>query len=165
MTSHSTPDDGSSDGTAAVHVNGGIVPYTYLWSPGGNTTDSIFNKAAGSYCCLITDANGCIDSMCVTINSDAGIDNVESGTGEIMVYPNPSNGVFTIMLNCSQISSESAAIIEVYNELGEKVYYGTIAHSSSFIVNLSSQPNGIYACSVITEKGVWLGSCKLLIQK
>lgn len=46
-------------GTATVNPTGGFGPYTYLWSPGGQTTQTISNLAAGTYTCIITDSHGC----------------------------------------------------------------------------------------------------------
>ncbi|MDQ3192508.1 MAG: SprB repeat-containing protein, partial [Bacteroidota bacterium] len=51
---------GLSDGSAVVNsVIGGTAPYTYLWLPGGQITNSINNVTAGNYSLEITDANGC----------------------------------------------------------------------------------------------------------
>ena len=46
---------GESKGSIDISINGGISPYTYLWS-NGKTTQDINNLAAGSYKCTITDA-------------------------------------------------------------------------------------------------------------
>jgi len=54
-------------GTIAVIANDGLEPYTYSWSPGGATTDSIGNLSAGAYTVTVQDKNGCptiaIDSV------------------------------------------------------------------------------------------------------
>lgn len=42
-------------GTATVIASGGTPPYSYLWSPGGQTTSSITNLTAGTYTCTVTD--------------------------------------------------------------------------------------------------------------
>jgi len=56
-------------GIAVVIPNGGTAPYTYLWAPGTQTTDSIKNQCAGTYTCTITDANNCTLTTSVTINT------------------------------------------------------------------------------------------------
>jgi len=59
--------NGSNAGIAAVIVSGGVTPYTYLWSPGGQTTDSISGLSSGNYCCAITDNNGCSQTVCINV--------------------------------------------------------------------------------------------------
>ncbi len=97
-----------------------------------------------------------------TCNSSEGIHEEIKKSNEINIFPNPSNGTFTLQTMGSQnFASES---IEIYNVLGEKVYSG-IVHSSSFIVNLSGQPNGIYLYRVLNEDGGLIGEGKLIISK
>ncbi len=48
-----------SSGYAAVHVNGGVAPYTYSWSPVAGNTDSVSKLSAGTYICYVEDVNGC----------------------------------------------------------------------------------------------------------
>ena len=45
--------------------------YTYLWSPGNQTTPTITVSAPGSYYCVVTDANGCSSTSNI-INITAG---------------------------------------------------------------------------------------------
>ncbi len=163
ITSSSKPDNGTSDGSAKVSASGGISPYTYLWSPGGSTTDSISHASAGTYCCHVTDANKCEDSICVTIQSTAGVSSIESRGGQITIYPNPNNGQFTIQ--SSVVSSQSS--VEIYNVIGEKVYSNyQITNLSNYQINLSGEPNGIYLYRVISsENGNLLGEGKLVIEK
>jgi hypothetical protein len=63
--------DTCGQGAGAVYLNyqnGGTPPFTYLWSTGA-TTAIINNLVAGSYTCVVTDANGCSQSFGATINS------------------------------------------------------------------------------------------------
>ncbi|MFU8844991.1 MAG: SprB repeat-containing protein, partial [Bacteroidales bacterium] len=63
----STPEScpGTSDGTASAIPTGGTPPYSYYWTPGGQTTQTIQNLTSGIYECCITDALG--DIMCKTV--------------------------------------------------------------------------------------------------
>lgn len=56
---------GAADGSAYVVIGGGVAPYTYEWTPGLLTTDSITNLGAGTYYITATDLNGCevLDSI------------------------------------------------------------------------------------------------------
>lgn len=47
---------GGADGSAQVSVNGGVAPYSYLWS-NGQITSSIGGLSAGNYSVTVTDAN------------------------------------------------------------------------------------------------------------
>ena len=91
-------------------------------------------------------------------------DNVVANTGDVSVYPNPSNGNFRIMLgNVQKISA--TAYIEVTNEFGQ-VVYKTTTQCSNGIINLdliTKLINGIYFvnCTVNGEKTVR----KLMISK
>ena len=49
---------GFSDGAASVMMSGGVPPYTYQWSSGGNAA-SIADRPAGIHTVSIVDANGC----------------------------------------------------------------------------------------------------------
>ncbi|MFD0844796.1 SprB repeat-containing protein, partial [Flaviramulus multivorans] len=58
----------TGDGTVTASVTGGTQPYTYLWSPGGETTEAITNLSAGNYTVTVTDANGCNAEASSTVN-------------------------------------------------------------------------------------------------
>ncbi len=52
---------GSSNGSIAVIPNGGVLPYSFVWSPNISTnSDTALNLSDGLYTVTITDMNGCI---------------------------------------------------------------------------------------------------------
>ena len=62
--------NGNNDGSIALDVEGGIAPYTYVWSPGnptGQGTNTISELAIGTYSVTVTDANGCTNTGSATI--------------------------------------------------------------------------------------------------
>ncbi|MGE0635232.1 MAG: T9SS type A sorting domain-containing protein [Bacteroidia bacterium] len=65
--------NGGNNGTATVTPSGGTQPYTYLWSPGGATTQTAFGLTAGTYTATVTDQSGCTTVSTVTINQPAAI--------------------------------------------------------------------------------------------
>jgi len=49
----------SNDGEIEAEISGGVAPYIFDWSNGGQTRD-IFNLSIGEYSLVITDSNNCI---------------------------------------------------------------------------------------------------------
>jgi hypothetical protein len=69
------------DGSASIIVTGGTAPYAYLWS-NANILQNQSGLCAGSYCCVVTDANGCTVSDCGTITSpSASVDTILLSNG------------------------------------------------------------------------------------
>ena len=66
--------DGST-GSITLTPSGGTGPYTYLWDD-SSTASSITSQPAGTYSCIVTDANGCVHGASGTINYDTVINNI-----------------------------------------------------------------------------------------
>lgn len=64
---------GNANGGASVSITAGTGPFTYLWSPGGATTSSISNVAAGDYTVTVNGANSCSSTATVTVSSTNAI--------------------------------------------------------------------------------------------
>lgn len=65
--------NGYNNGQVSVIANGGSVPYSYSWSPGGILNDTIYNTAPGTYTVTVSDNNNCSTSSTVTITQPAGM--------------------------------------------------------------------------------------------
>jgi hypothetical protein len=104
---------GLNDGTASVFPTGGTYHYTYLWMPGGQTIQTAVGLTGGTYTCTVTDSTGCSHqySAIVSTTDNTGI-SVNAFSG-ISIYPNPSNGQFTI--------DAGEATVDVFNCLGQVV--------------------------------------------
>ncbi|MGP8217349.1 MAG: PKD domain-containing protein [Bacteroidia bacterium] len=72
--------NGGNTGSATANPAGGKTPYTYLWN-NGNTNQTISNLAAGTYTCVVKDANGCKTSQTVTITQPTALSTSTSETG------------------------------------------------------------------------------------
>ncbi len=77
----------SGSGSVSVSASGGSAPYSYLWSPGGATTSSITNLSPGTYCVVVTDANGCSASRCYEVTMCLG-----AGGGKTLGFWSNNNG-------------------------------------------------------------------------
>ncbi|MBL4664966.1 MAG: hypothetical protein JKY23_03285, partial [Nitrospinaceae bacterium] len=80
---------GQGDGTATVSVTGGVVAYTYAWDdPSTQTTATAAGLSGGTYEVIVTDANGCTDSVSVVVTNQL------AGVASISVFTNATcNGV------------------------------------------------------------------------
>jgi hypothetical protein len=65
----------NNGGAANVIVNGGAIPYSYLWS-NGTTTQNIAGVGAGAYSVVVTDNNGCTISDAVVINNSMPLNSI-----------------------------------------------------------------------------------------
>jgi gliding motility-associated-like protein len=84
---------GGSTGSSTVNVAGGTPPYTYLWTPGNYTTQTITNLTQGTDTVHIKDANGCVKIINTTITQPTGMTLTET---HIPANCNLSNGSATV---------------------------------------------------------------------
>ncbi len=59
---------GSAGGSIVLNPSGGTAPYTYQWSAGWGTNNSITNAPAGVYIATIYDVNGCTVTESYIVN-------------------------------------------------------------------------------------------------
>jgi hypothetical protein len=128
-----------NNGAVSTTTTGGTAPYSYSWTgPGGfmSTDENLTGLTVmGLYEVTVTDANGCTATASGVVNNTSGL----NGTQELVlnVYPNPSNGMFTVN------SSISNGMIIVRDALGREIHIQPI-NSNTSLVNLENQSNGMY---------------------
>lgn len=61
----------SSDGSISITPTGGTAPYSFTWTPGGSI-NPLTNLAAGTYSAIVSDANGCSQTVVTTLSNPAG---------------------------------------------------------------------------------------------
>ncbi len=70
---------GTNDGAVDLTVNGGTMPYTYLWSNAA-TTEDITSLFSGTYTVSVTDANGCTANTSATVTEPGALNVVGTPT-------------------------------------------------------------------------------------
>jgi hypothetical protein len=109
-------DAGCAVDSGAIYVTGqtGVPPYTYLWSPNGETTSSITGLSPGNFSVIVTDGAGCSQSKGIILtevppvglgtftvtspscfSSDGEVDVIITG-GTAPYYYSASNGTVII---------------------------------------------------------------------
>jgi len=63
---------GNATGEISISAKGGTPPYAYQWSSGEKTPE-VTEKTAGDYIVTVTDANQCIDTLSVAVESSENI--------------------------------------------------------------------------------------------
>ncbi|HTB32153.1 MAG TPA: T9SS type A sorting domain-containing protein [Bacteroidia bacterium] len=97
----------------------------------------------------------------VTVPITTGILNDVNSGANIILYPNPNNGSFTVSISNYELKIAS---IKVYNVLGERVYstLQPLNIQGSLQINMDNQPAGIYIYSIADEKGVMIGTGRFI---
>ncbi|MCB9231265.1 MAG: T9SS type A sorting domain-containing protein [Bacteroidia bacterium] len=137
LTMSSTPEHNSNmDATATATPSGGNPPYTYAWSPGGGTTQTISNLSGNqSYTVTVNDANGCSATDSVSPGVVIGL--TEDILSQIQIYPNPAK---------DQVSIETYFIpekITLHDALG-RVLIEVLPDSKLTTLQISGIGKGLY---------------------
>ncbi len=110
---------------------------SYLWNNGA-TTQTITVLNSGDYSVTVTDANGCSNSDTISLWI-TGIEELAAQFGA-KVYPNPSQGQFTIQLPNNRVEL-TATITDM---TGKAVYTQILANQTTYQINLTGLAKGVY---------------------
>jgi gliding motility-associated-like protein len=108
-----------NSGTATIVVTGGTGPYTYSWSPGGQTTSTITGLSSGTYIVTVTDATSCVPftdtitistgsgfSLATAVNNNVSCNNGSNGSAA--ATPSGGNGPYTYVWTPSNQTTQTA---------------------------------------------------------
>jgi len=108
----------NNNGTATETIAGGTTPYTFLWMPGGQSTQTATGLSAGTYTVLVKDNAGCKTIDSVKINSNAltatiaqtnlTCNGIGNGTASVTIAGNTPP--YTYLWNTSPIQTTNTAI-------------------------------------------------------
>jgi hypothetical protein len=142
---------GCSDGIAYSYPSGGTPPYTFLWQPGGATTQDYYNVSPGTYTVCITDANNCTVCDSTTVYA-FGTGIMESEGILFNVSPNPSVGELSLYFPAPIAGEAAVSIIDL---TGRIVFSEALAPNtgSHMILLPSSAGSGLYFLRVSTPAG------------
>ena len=129
---------------SVVSGNSGL---TYKWST-EETTETILISESGLYSVTVTNTDGCIDEA----SKNVILTNINENTiSEISIYPNPSNGEFTI--NLTKI--ENAKHYEIIDAKGAIVKKAAIVNNNLTNVNINVMP-GSYYIKIYTDNKIYV---------
>ncbi|UTW63155.1 VCBS repeat-containing protein [bacterium SCSIO 12741] len=115
---------------------------TYLWS-NGDTTSSTTITTIDTVSLIVMDSNGCSTSDTVHVSLWPASTEEYMTASEIQVYPNPSNGIFTIQLDENVTENVSWTI---YSLSGRMVRNGEFEANASqnYTMDMTDMPQGSY---------------------
>ncbi len=141
-----------SDGSATATPSNGTGPYTYFWSPGGQTGQTANNLAAGNYTVLITDANGCQGTLSATINNpNSPIASIQGSTPVLCNGGNSGTATVAASGGTSPYTfawSASGQTTQTATGLAAGVYQATVVDAASCASTTSvtiTEPNVLTA--------------------
>ncbi|MBK9453674.1 MAG: T9SS type A sorting domain-containing protein [Bacteroidetes bacterium] len=145
---HTNASFGNNDGSGTVTASGGTPGYTYLWTPGGFTTASASSLAPGNYAVVVTDSNGCSDSILVVISELVGL---QSATGiQVSLFPNPATDVVKLSV---ELQSESEILVQWFDLQGRLISesLSSATRSMEQAIDISGFSVGVYHCRISAE--------------
>ena len=95
MSSTSVSCFGGSNGTVSTSANGGVLPYSYLWS-NGDTTSSLTGLSAGTYVVTITDSINCTLNDTIIITEPTSLLAVDSTSNVSCFGSNNASVTFSL---------------------------------------------------------------------
>jgi len=137
----------SNDGSVVSAVSGGTAPYTYEWSgPDGfaASADNISNLSAGEYCLTATDAIGCLNTACTSIEVSPSTITIDL-TATPLNCPNSNDGAIN-------------AVVENGNVPYTYLWTGPNGFTSSND-NLTGLTSGEYCLTATDALGCFNTSC------
>lgn len=126
--------NGGTNGTAGVSASGGVLPYTYVWSPSIGLGATLNGLTSGTYTCTITDANGASVQKTINITEPTAL----------------STSVSQLNVGCNGIASGSATVTVTGGVLP---YTYSWYPSGGITQTASNLVAGNYSCVVTDANG------------
>ena len=129
---------------------------TYLWTfgDGGTSTDenpAHVYAASGTYTVTLTVTNDCgSETFTGAVSTTVSLDEL-AGLGTISVYPNPSNGLFTMDVNLNQSMKLDIVVVNVLGETVAVKEINALNGISSEVIDLSSDAPGVYFLKIMSD--------------
>ncbi|MEX1002072.1 MAG: T9SS type A sorting domain-containing protein [Crocinitomicaceae bacterium] len=150
LTSVATGETGVSDGSIDLTVTGGTPSYTFDWDNDGtgdnDDTEDLSGLSQGIYTVIVTDANGCFNTLSDTVNLNSS--GLEEGTKmNFTLFPNPSRGMVTIKFEKMPVDGT----LNVITSDGKTILTRNIT-KDVMEIDLTSVARGIYIVEIVSEE-------------
>ena len=130
-------------------ADGGLAPYSYLWST-GDTTMTINDLVSSFFEVMLTDDAGCTNTATFLLTGIKEKPFPENSN--FQVYPNPTSGALRILYTGDQI--QEGQTLQVFNQLGQLLQTFPLdwAAGNQYELDLGALPAGRYGLRVWEEQ-------------
>ena len=151
--------EGDATGAINVDVTGGTAPYEFAWigpDAFASADEDLTGLSEGTYTLTVTDANGCTETLEVTVDNVTGI--AELTALEFGVYPNPTHGSFWV--EGSNLIGK--ATVDVWDASGRLISRSELTFNGQPVhLSLPGVESGYY--HVVIRNGQDVGAKQLLV--
>ena len=139
-----------------------VAPFSsfYYLNSSGIITLNQLNPPAGTYILNYNLCDNLFPAICATTNvlitvpasriSENGNDDLDLNS--MVVYPNPSSGIFSIQFN----ENLPALTLEIFNMLGQKVHQEKLIDKNVQIINVNYLAQGTYLLKISSNEKVFV---------
>lgn len=153
----------ASNGAAVAVVSGGTGPFTYFWTTGGSTADSLSNLGAGTFTVQVTDAVNCQQTASGVVTQPALLQ--ATTAVDPVTCHGLANGAIELTVTGGttpyNYTWSNGATTEDLNNLGPGTYGVSIVDANGCTANTSgsvTEPDTLGASSVDTDATCFGGS-------
>lgn len=144
---------GSADGSILITTSNGTPPYMYSIDGGANFEASglFTGLSVGFYSIVVIDSDGCQYTQSVSVAVLDAIDDIKKG--EIKVYPNPTDGLFSIEI--SGLDRNDVFLnLQVLDATGRRIQSSNLTYYSGVykgMLSLTAYASGVYYVRLLDE--------------
>lgn len=142
-----------------VLLDAGASWSSYMW-PGGINTQTFDVDTCGNYSVIVTDANGCSATDQIYVGDPTSVSDILKEM-QIIVYPNPNDGLFTILIDSE---NETDCVIEIMDIKGQILFQEKAEKIGSLVkdLDLRNCSAGMYYLKIVSNESVYIE--KLIIR-
>ena len=152
----------SQTGSINLTVSGGTAPYFYEWS-NGNTNQDISNLAEGIYTVTVTDGNGCVQTLSITINDPSNSLTLNETHTDVSCFGGANGSIDLSIIDTEPITSiiwSNGSSSEDIAGLSAGNYFVQVTNllgCSSFLAIQINQPNDVISQTNLVNNVICFG--------
>ena len=140
--------NGTNTGSVSVLATGGSAPYVYDWTNSTSFSSALAGLSGGTYECIITDANGCVDTVSTTVIEPSAFsvsitttDELVGNDGSIDLIVNGANAPYSYSWSNGATTEDISALVG-----GEYIFTISDANGCTYsdTVNVLGTTVGVY---------------------